>query len=191
MLVPARPRPDAKPIEKNTKATQNISKPFKNLMNNKVINNFFTPSKNKCLMRNLCQRISMKRRINASPPHPSKCKRRFQASGHFLSLSGELIFRKGAFPRKWKEKEKPLAWLGPGWWDWNVADTNSLFSKVNAMFAKGALIGGISSLFVAGWVAVGSQQAIASGSLSFQTKPMSVDGCSYSYPPNNSTLNDK
>jgi hypothetical protein len=59
------------------------------------------------------------------------------------------------------------------------------------MFAKGALIGGITSLFVAGWVAVGSQQAIASGSLSFQTKPMSVDGCSYSYAPNNSTLNDK
>ncbi|XP_059468278.1 sodium-coupled monocarboxylate transporter 2-like [Neocloeon triangulifer] len=55
--------------------------------------------------------------------------------------------------------------------------------------AKGALIGGISSLFVAGWVAFGSQQAIASGSLRFQTKPMSVEGCSYAFPPTNSTIN--
>ncbi|XP_065344867.1 sodium-coupled monocarboxylate transporter 2-like [Cloeon dipterum] len=57
--------------------------------------------------------------------------------------------------------------------------------------ARGALIGGICSLFVAGWVAVGSQRAIAGGSLRFQTKPMSVDGCSYAFPPSNSTLNEQ
>ncbi|CAB3374355.1 Hypothetical predicted protein [Cloeon dipterum] len=57
--------------------------------------------------------------------------------------------------------------------------------------ARGALIGGICSLFVAGWVAVGSQRAIAGGSLRFQTKPMSVDGCSYAFPPSNSTINEQ
>lgn len=127
-----------------------------------------------------------------------KCKRRFSSLWPLsLSLYGELcsiIFRKGTFRRKRMKRKCPWpGWdLADEWWDWNVADIRIAFSlsKVNAMFAKGALIGGICSLFVAGWVAVGSQQAIASGSLSFQTKPMSVEGCSYLYPSNNSTLND-
>ncbi|XP_059471470.1 sodium-coupled monocarboxylate transporter 2-like [Neocloeon triangulifer] len=55
--------------------------------------------------------------------------------------------------------------------------------------AKGVLWGGISSIFVAGWVALGSQTALRSGTLRFENKPLSVDGCLYDFPSTNETLN--
>ncbi|KAF4521054.1 hypothetical protein B566_EDAN008126 [Ephemera danica] len=53
-----------------------------------------------------------------------------------------------------------------------------IVDKLGAII-QGALYGGIASLISAGWVALGSQAAIADGSLRFQTKTMSIDGCTY------------
>jgi hypothetical protein len=56
--------------------------------------------------------------------------------------------------------------------------------------SKGALIGGISSIIVAGWVAFGSQTALARGTLRFENKPKSIDGCLYDFMATNATLNN-
>ncbi|XP_047112838.1 sodium-coupled monocarboxylate transporter 2-like [Schistocerca piceifrons] len=42
---------------------------------------------------------------------------------------------------------------------------------------KGALVGGITSMLLVGWISVGSQTAIAGGTLYFETKPTSIAGC--------------
>ncbi|XP_059611526.1 sodium-coupled monocarboxylate transporter 1-like [Phlebotomus argentipes] len=43
----------------------------------------------------------------------------------------------------------------------------------------GALTGGIFGVLLMSWISLNAQWAIASGSLKFDTKPMSVDGCNY------------
>ncbi|KAK0166794.1 hypothetical protein PV327_004277 [Microctonus hyperodae] len=45
--------------------------------------------------------------------------------------------------------------------------------------AKGALIGGIAGLGFMGWVTVSAQAAIASGSIIFDEKPVTTEGCTY------------
>ncbi|KAK0074325.1 hypothetical protein PV326_012541, partial [Microctonus aethiopoides] len=45
--------------------------------------------------------------------------------------------------------------------------------------AKGALIGGIAGLGFMGWVTISAQTAIASGSIIFDEKPITTEGCTY------------
>ncbi|XP_015600150.1 sodium-coupled monocarboxylate transporter 1 isoform X2 [Cephus cinctus] len=47
--------------------------------------------------------------------------------------------------------------------------------------AKGALIGGLFGLAFMGWMSLSAQAAIASGSLRFDEKPVSTEGCTYSF----------
>ncbi|KDR14984.1 sodium-coupled monocarboxylate transporter 1-like isoform X2 [Zootermopsis nevadensis] len=51
--------------------------------------------------------------------------------------------------------------------------------------SKGAMVGGVACLGFMSWVCLGTQAAIASGDISFETKPVSVEGCTYSFvtPP--------
>jgi len=51
-------------------------------------------------------------------------------------------------------------------------------------------VGGVVSLLVTGWVAIGSQQALATGSLRFQPKPLSAHNCNYTFPIFNATINN-
>ena len=46
---------------------------------------------------------------------------------------------------------------------------------------QGAFIGGIGGLGFMAWITLGTQAAIASGDISFQTKPLSIDGCTYEF----------
>lgn len=48
--------------------------------------------------------------------------------------------------------------------------------------AKGALIGGISGLGFMGWISLSAEAAIASGRIKFDEKPVSTEGCYYSFP---------
>jgi hypothetical protein len=46
---------------------------------------------------------------------------------------------------------------------------------------QGAMVGGVASLGFMSWICLGTQAAIASGDISFETKPVSVEGCTYSF----------
>ncbi|XP_071876026.1 sodium-coupled monocarboxylate transporter 1 isoform X1 [Bombus fervidus] len=48
--------------------------------------------------------------------------------------------------------------------------------------AKGALIGGLSGLGFMGWISLSAEAAIASGRIKFDEKPVSTEGCYYSFP---------
>ncbi|PNF28804.1 Sodium-coupled monocarboxylate transporter 1 [Cryptotermes secundus] len=47
--------------------------------------------------------------------------------------------------------------------------------------SKGALAGGVACLGFMSWVCLGTQAAIAAGDINFQTKPVSVEGCTYDF----------
>lgn len=49
------------------------------------------------------------------------------------------------------------------------------------MNEKGAFYGGLLGLASMAFIILGAQNAIANGQLTFQTKPLTVDGCTYSY----------
>lgn len=49
------------------------------------------------------------------------------------------------------------------------------------MNEKGAFYGGLLSLSICGFVVLRVQNAIATGELKFQTKPVSVENCDYFY----------
>nr|CAD7576595.1 unnamed protein product [Timema californicum] len=51
---------------------------------------------------------------------------------------------------------------------------------VNSM---GALVGGAAGMVFMSWIVLGTQVVIASGDLSFEAKPVSVEGCGYDYVP--------
>ncbi|CAG2060037.1 unnamed protein product [Timema podura] len=53
--------------------------------------------------------------------------------------------------------------------------------------SKGVFIGGLSGLGFVAWLSLGAQAAIASNRLTFPTKPVSVEGCTYSFVSQNST----
>lgn len=46
---------------------------------------------------------------------------------------------------------------------------------------KGAIIGGTTGLVIMSWIVVKAQAAIATGELTFQTKPLTTNGCTYSF----------
>lgn len=48
--------------------------------------------------------------------------------------------------------------------------------------AKGALIGGLSGLSFMSWIGLSAEAAIASGRLKFDEKPVTTEGCYYSFP---------
>ncbi|XP_053970574.1 sodium-coupled monocarboxylate transporter 1-like [Hylaeus volcanicus] len=48
--------------------------------------------------------------------------------------------------------------------------------------ANGALIGGLSGLGFMGWISLSAETAIASGRLKFDEKPVTTEGCYYSFP---------
>ncbi|XP_068084240.1 sodium-coupled monocarboxylate transporter 2 [Anabrus simplex] len=52
--------------------------------------------------------------------------------------------------------------------------------------SKGALVGGLTSFTLVGWISLGTQAAIATGHITFPKKPISVEGCVLEY--DNSTL---
>ncbi|EFA03242.2 sodium-coupled monocarboxylate transporter 1 [Tribolium castaneum] len=52
--------------------------------------------------------------------------------------------------------------------------------------AKGALIGGTTSLIFMGWVGFQAQASIAAGDLSFPEKPLTTEGCHYHFIPKQS-----
>jgi solute carrier family 5 (sodium-coupled monocarboxylate transporter), member 8/12 len=58
-----------------------------------------------------------------------------------------------------------------------------------------ALIGGVLSLSIMSTITIMAQTSIASGELSFETKPVSVEGCTYSFlnvtKPHSSTVEHK
>lgn len=47
---------------------------------------------------------------------------------------------------------------------------------------KGALIGGIAGLSFMGWLGLSAEAAIISGKITFDMKPVSIEGCTYSFP---------
>lgn len=47
---------------------------------------------------------------------------------------------------------------------------------------KGALIGGIAGLSFMGWLGLSAQAAISSGKIMFDMKPVTTEGCTYSFP---------
>ncbi|XP_058800852.1 sodium-coupled monocarboxylate transporter 1 isoform X1 [Phymastichus coffea] len=47
--------------------------------------------------------------------------------------------------------------------------------------ANGALVGGLSGLSFMGWISLSAEAAIASGRIRFDEKPVSVEGCTYSF----------
>lgn len=53
---------------------------------------------------------------------------------------------------------------------------------------KGALSGGISSLIFMAWFCLRTQTLIASGDLTFPEKPVTTEGCHYSFSPKQSSL---
>lgn len=46
---------------------------------------------------------------------------------------------------------------------------------------QGALIGGVACLGFMSWVCLGTQAALAAGEIMFETKPVSVEGCTYDF----------
>lgn len=48
--------------------------------------------------------------------------------------------------------------------------------------AKGALTGGIAGLSFMAWLGLSAEAAIASGQITFDTKPVTTEGCTYSFP---------
>ncbi|XP_025261690.1 sodium-coupled monocarboxylate transporter 1-like [Camponotus floridanus] len=47
---------------------------------------------------------------------------------------------------------------------------------------KGALIGGLAGLSFMGWLGLSAEAAIASGQIKFDVKPVTTEGCTYSFP---------
>ncbi|XP_060517848.1 sodium-coupled monocarboxylate transporter 1-like [Cylas formicarius] len=54
--------------------------------------------------------------------------------------------------------------------------------------AQGCLIGGVSSLVIMSWWCIRTTSLVASGDLTFPEKPVSTDGCHYSFTPKHSRL---
>lgn len=54
-----------------------------------------------------------------------------------------------------------------------------LFPWING---KGALIGGLTGLSFMGWLGLSAEAAIASGQIKFDVKPVTTEGCTYSFP---------
>ncbi|XP_051172195.1 sodium-coupled monocarboxylate transporter 1-like [Leptopilina boulardi] len=54
--------------------------------------------------------------------------------------------------------------------------------------AKGALIGGVSGLGFMGWICLSAEAAIASGKIRFDEKPVSTEGCTYSFQESKNLL---
>ncbi|XP_071640868.1 sodium-coupled monocarboxylate transporter 1, partial [Temnothorax longispinosus] len=48
--------------------------------------------------------------------------------------------------------------------------------------AKGALVGGIAGLSFMGWLGLSAEAAITSGKIKFDMKPVTTEGCTYSFP---------
>ncbi|KAI4503569.1 hypothetical protein M0802_000972 [Mischocyttarus mexicanus] len=48
--------------------------------------------------------------------------------------------------------------------------------------AKGALIGGLAGCGFMGWITLTAQTAIATGRMKFDEKPVTIEGCTYSFP---------
>ncbi|EZA59529.1 hypothetical protein DMN91_010796 [Ooceraea biroi] len=48
--------------------------------------------------------------------------------------------------------------------------------------AKGALVGGVAGLSFMGWLGLSAEAAISSGKITFDTKPVTTEGCTYSFP---------
>jgi hypothetical protein len=46
---------------------------------------------------------------------------------------------------------------------------------------QGAMIGGVACLGFMSWVCLGTQAALAAGDITFETKPVSVEGCTYDF----------
>jgi hypothetical protein len=46
---------------------------------------------------------------------------------------------------------------------------------------QGAMIGGVACLGFMSWVCLGTQTALAAGEIIFETKPVSVEGCTYDF----------
>nr|CAD7415431.1 unnamed protein product [Timema cristinae] len=55
--------------------------------------------------------------------------------------------------------------------------------RYRGVFSKGALVGGAAGMVFMSWIVLGTQAVIASGDLSFEAKPVSVEGCSYDFVP--------
>jgi hypothetical protein len=52
------------------------------------------------------------------------------------------------------------------------------------------MVGGVACLGFMSWVCLGTQAAIASGDIHFETKPVSVEGCTYDFvTPASSVIN--
>ncbi|XP_011139462.1 sodium-coupled monocarboxylate transporter 1 [Harpegnathos saltator] len=65
--------------------------------------------------------------------------------------------------------------------------------------ARGALVGGLAGLGFMGWLGLSAGAAIATGKIKFEEKPVTIEGCTYSFPqvenlllfvPPDSTLNE-
>ncbi|XP_066591503.1 sodium-coupled monocarboxylate transporter 1-like isoform X2 [Prorops nasuta] len=48
--------------------------------------------------------------------------------------------------------------------------------------ARGALLGGLSGLSFMSWITLSAQAAIANGRIKFEEKPVTTEGCTYSFP---------
>jgi hypothetical protein len=56
-----------------------------------------------------------------------------------------------------------------------------LYSRAVLTVFQGAMIGGVACLGFMSWVCLGTQAAIAAGDITFETKPISVEGCTYDF----------
>jgi hypothetical protein len=55
---------------------------------------------------------------------------------------------------------------------------------------QGAMIGGVACLSFMSWVCLGTQAALAAGDITFETKPVSVEGCTYDFmTPSSASVN--
>lgn len=68
-------------------------------------------------------------------------------------------------------------------------DANPKLNFIDSLFPQGALIGAHLSIVLTMYVAFRSQAAQTSGELHYEPKPTSTEGCSYSFIPKNSTVN--
>lgn len=57
----------------------------------------------------------------------------------------------------------------------------NLLLIVIVLFFQSAILGGCVGVVVMSWVSLNAQWAIASGAIRYQTKPLNVDQCSYSF----------
>ncbi|XP_044735644.1 sodium-coupled monocarboxylate transporter 1-like [Chrysoperla carnea] len=55
--------------------------------------------------------------------------------------------------------------------------------------AKAAFIGGVSGLLIMAWIGLNAQAAIVTGAISFEGKPLTTDGCQYSFTQSEDVFN--